>query len=156
MAWRMKIEKRIKELKLPLVELAKPQGLYVPAKKVGNLIVTSGQLPFQDQRLLFPGRVGNEVSLENAQRAAKASILNCLAAVKFICKDLDKVKSIVRLNGFVRSDIGFSDQPQVINGASELLLEIFGEEVGSHTRCALGVSELPMRSCVEIDLTVEI
>lgn len=152
----MKIEKRIKELRLPFAELAKAQGLYVPAKKFGSLITTSGQLPFQDQRLLFPGHVGKEVSIENAQRAAKASVLNCLAAIKSISGDLDKIKSIVRLNGFVCSDIGFKDQPQVINGASELLLDLFGTEVGSHTRCAIGAFELPLGSCVEIDLTVEV
>jgi len=150
----MIIEKRIKELKLDLVELAKPQGLYVPATKYGNLITTSGQLPFKDQRLIFPGRVGKEVSLENGQRAAKAAMMNCLAAVKYICRDLDKIKKIVRVNGFVCSALSFNDQPKVLNAASEMLLEIFGEEEGAHTRAAIGVFELPMRSSVEIDLTV--
>lgn len=152
----MKIEKRIKELRLTLVELAAPKGLYIPATKYGNLITTAGQLPFADQRLIFPGRVGKDVSLENAKRAAKAAVMNCLAAIRYVCGDLDKVKKIIRLNGFVCSGIGFNDQPGVLNAASELLLEIFGEEIGQHTRCAIGVMELPMKACVEIDMTVQV
>lgn len=152
----MQIEKRIKELKLPLVELAKPQGLYLPASRYGNLITTSGQLPFQDQRLLFPGRVGKEVSQENAQRAARAAVMNCLSAVRFVCRDLDKIKKIVRMNGYVCSALGFNDQPKILNAASETLIDIFGDKIGQHTRCAIGVFELRLRSCVEIDLTVEV
>jgi len=152
----MKIEKRMKELRCTLVELAKPQGLYVPAKRYGDLVTTSGQLPFQDQRLIFPGRVGSEVSYENAQRAAKAALVNCLSAIKYVCGDLDKIKQVVRLNGFVRSAPTFSDQPGVLNAASQLLLDIFGEVMGSHTRCAIGVYELPLKSCIELDLTVQI
>ncbi len=88
----MKIEQRIKELKLSLVELAKPQGLYIPAVQYGDLITTSGLIPYQDQRLIFPGRVDKEVSLENAQRAAKAAVMNALSAVRHVCHDLDKIK----------------------------------------------------------------
>ncbi|MFH1356446.1 MAG: RidA family protein [bacterium] len=150
----MKIEKRIKELKLDLVELARPAGLYLPAVKYDNLITTSGQLPFKDQRLIFPGRVGKEVSLENAQRATKAAVMNCLAAIKHVCHDLDKVKKIVRINGFICAALGFHDQPKVLNAASELVLDIFGEEIGSHSRCAIGVFELPLGACVEVDMTV--
>lgn len=152
----MKIEERVKELKLQLVEISKPQGLYVPATRYGDLITTSGQLPFQDQRLIFPGRVGKEVSLENAQRAAKAAVMNCLSAVRYICHDLDRVTKIVRMNGFVSTALGFHQQPQVLNAASEILIEVFGEKIGQHTRCAIGVFELPLNSCVEIDLTVQV
>ena len=152
----MIIEKRIKELKMTLVDLVKPQGVYVPALRTGNLVMTSGQLPFQDQRLLFPGRVGKEVTLENAQRAAKACVLNCLSAIKSVCRDLDQIKKVLRVNGYVCSALGFNDQPRVLNGASELLVDIFGEEIGQHTRCALGVFELPMNACIEIDMTVEL
>lgn len=152
----MKIEKRIQALKLNLVELAKPQGVYVPAVQYGNIITTSGQLPFQDNRLIFPGRVGKEVSIEQAQRAAKIAVLNALSAVKSVIRDLDRVTKIVRVNGFVSSALDFNDQPKVMNGASELLVEIFGEEIGTHTRCAIGAFELPMKSCVEIDITVEV
>ncbi|OVE81019.1 hypothetical protein BVY03_05005 [bacterium K02(2017)] len=150
----MKIEKRIKELKLTLVELAKPVGSYVPAIKYGDMITTSGQLPFADRRLIFPGRVGKEVTFENAKRATKAAVMNALAAVRYQCGDLDHIKKIVRLNGYVCSALSFNDQPGVLNAASDLLIDIFGEEVGQHTRCAIGVFELPLRSCVELDLTV--
>lgn len=152
----MKIEKRIKELKMTLVDLVKPQGVYVPALQQGNLVITSGQLPYQDQRLLFPGRVGKEVSVENAQRAARAAALNCLSAIRYVCRDLDRIKKVIRLNGFVCSGLGFNDQPRVMNAASEFLVDLFGQEIGSHTRCAIGAFELPMNSCVEIDMTVEI
>lgn len=152
----MKIEQRIKELKLQLMELSKPQGLYIPAVQIGDIITTSGQLPFQDQRLIFPGRADKEVTLENAQRAAKAALMNALSAVRYVCHDLDKIKKIIRLNGYVCSSLGFNQQPFVLNAASELLIEIFGEKIGTHTRCAIGVFELPMRACVEIDLTVQV
>lgn len=152
----VKIENRIKELKLNLVELAKPQGLYCPARRCGDFITTSGQLPFLDQRLIFPGRVGKEVSLENAQRAAKAACMNGLAAVKYVLGDLDKIKAIVRLNGFVCSALNFTEQPKVLNEASEMLIAIFGEGIGAHTRVAIGVFELPMKACVEIDLMVQV
>lgn len=152
----MKIEQRIKEMKMPLVDLIKPQGLYVPALRQGNTIVTSGQLPIQDQRLVFPGRVGKDVTVENAQRAAKAAVINCLSAIRYICHDLDKVKKIIRMNGYVCSALGFTEQPRVMNAASELLIEIFGEEIGAHTRCAIGAFELPLGACLEIDLTVEV
>ncbi|MBF0106686.1 MAG: RidA family protein [Deltaproteobacteria bacterium] len=150
----VKIEQRIKELKLFLVEPAKPVGAYVPAVRCGDMIITSGQLPFQDQRLVFPGRVGKEVTLENAKRAARAAVMNALAAVKHVCGDLDKVTKIVRMNGYICSALSFNDQPAVLNAASDLLIDVFGEAIGQHTRCAIGVFELPLRASVEIDLTV--
>ena len=152
----MKIEKKLKEMKMPLIDIVAPQGLYVPAVKTGDLVITSGQLPFQDQRLVFPGRVGKEVSLENAQRAARVAVVNCLSAIRFVCGDLDKVKKIVRVNGYICSALTFNDQPRVMNAASELLVELFGEKIGQHTRTAIGVFELPMGSSVEIDVTVEV
>lgn len=152
----MKVEQKIKELRMNLVDIVKPQGLYVPAVKSGNLIITSGQLPFQDQRLLFPGRVGKEVSIENAQRAAKVAVLNCLAVIRYLIRDLDKIKRVVRVNGFVCSALGFNDQPRVMNGASEFLVDIFGDVIGAHTRCAIGCFELPLGSSVEVDMTVEV
>lgn len=152
----MKIEKKMKELRLPLTLVAKAQGIYVPAVKTGSLVLTSGQLPMQDARLLFPGRVGKEVSIENAGRAARVAVVNALAAIRHIILDLDKITKIVRLNGFICSALTFHDQPRVMNFASELLIEIFGEDIGAHTRTAVGVFELPLGSCVEVDLTVEI
>ena len=151
----MKIEKLMREMKLPLVDLVKPQGVYVPAVKYGNLITTSGQLPMQDQRLLYPGRVGKDISIENAQRAARVAVVNCLSAVRHVIKDLDRVSKIIRMNGFVCSALTFNNQPMVMNAASELLIDVFGPEIGTHTRAAIGVFELPLGSSVEVDLTVE-
>ncbi len=122
----MKIEQRMKELKLGLIDISKTQGLYVPAIICDSQVITSGQLPFQDQRLAFPGAVGHSVSLENAQRAARIAVVNCLSAIKSVIHDLDKIKKIVRVNGFVKSSVGFTDQPKVMNSASELILDLFG------------------------------
>jgi len=152
----MDIEKRIKYLKLSVPTLAKPAGTYVPAVKTGKLIFTSGQLPLADNRLIFKGRVGKEVSTENAQRATKTALINALAAIKWVVKDLDKIKKIVRLNCHICSAIDYFDQAKVANAASDLLLEIFGDEVGAHSRVTVGVLELPMGACVELDLIVEL
>lgn len=152
----MDFEKNIKNLRIVIPALTRPQGVYIPAVKTGNIIQTSGQLPIVDRRIAYPGRVGKEVSIEQGGKAAKHAIVNALAAIKWIIGDLNKIKKIIRMNGFVCSAVGFNDQPKVLNEASELLLDIFGDEVGSHTRTAVGVIELPLKACVEIDLTVEI
>lgn len=152
----MDIEKRLKELKIVIPTLAKPVGLYVPAVQTGSLVYTSGQLPFADGRLTFKGRVGKEVTSDNAKRAAKIALTNALAAIRWVVKDLNKIKKIIKLSGYVCSAIDFNDQPAVMNAASEMLLDIFGEQVGSHARLAIGCLELPMGSCVELDLIVEV
>ncbi|EKD41682.1 MAG: endoribonuclease L-PSP, partial [uncultured bacterium] len=104
---------------------------------------------------IFPGRAGKDVTTENAQRATKAALVNCLAAVKWILGTLDKVKKIVRLNGQICSAIDYHDQAKIMNAASDMLVEIFGEEIGSHTRVTVGCLELPMKAVVELDLIVE-
>lgn len=152
----MNFEKTIKDLKLDIPALSKPVGLYIPAIRVGNLVFTSGQLPLTDGRLIFKGRVGKEVTTENAQRAAKTATINALAAIKWSIGDLNKIKRVIRLNGYVCSAIGYNDHAKVMNGASELLIQIFGDETGAHTRISIGVLELPMGACVELDLVVEV
>lgn len=152
----MNFEKTVKDLKLDIPTLSKPVGLYVPAIKVGNLVYTSGQLPLTDGRLIFKGRVGKEVTTENAQRAAKVATINALAAIKWGVGDLNKIKKLVRLNGYVCSAIGYNDHAKVMNAASELLIQIFGDSAGAHTRISIGVLELPMGACVELDLVVEV
>ena len=150
-------EKQIKALKLDVPTLAKPVGLYVPAVQTGKLVFSSGQLPLADGgRLAFKGRVGKEVTVENGERAAKISLLNCLSAIRWAIGDLNKIKKCVRLNGYVCSAIGFNDQSKVINAASDLLIQIFGEENGAHSRASIGVLELPMGAAVEIDLIIEV
>jgi enamine deaminase RidA (YjgF/YER057c/UK114 family) len=151
----MKIEQRIKEMKMSLVDLVKPQGSYIPAMKYGETIITSGQLPIQDQRILFPGRVGSkDVSVEQAQKAAKVAVINCLSAIRYVCHDLDRITKVLRVNGFICSALGFNEQPRVMNAASDLLVDLFGQEIGSHTRCAIGAFELPLGACVEVDMMV--
>ncbi len=150
----MQFEQRISELGLTLPDVASPAGSYLPALTSGNLVFTAGQLPIVEGKLVATGKVGNEITLEEATELAKKCILNGLAAVKNEIGDLDRIKRIVKIVGFVSSDPSFTQQPQVINGASDLLGEIFGE-VGRHARSAVGVAVLPLDAPVEIELIVE-
>ncbi|WP_104086277.1 RidA family protein [Arthrobacter sp. GMC3] len=149
-----RIEARLAELGLTLPAVAAPVATYVPAVVSGNHVYTSGQLPFIDGKLTDTGKVGAEVSAEDAKRLAAVCAINALAAVKSVIGDLDRVTRIVKVVGFVASDPSFSGQPGVINGASELLGEVFGE-VGVHARSAVGVSVLPLDSPVEVELIAE-
>jgi enamine deaminase RidA (YjgF/YER057c/UK114 family) len=128
---------------------------YVPAVQTGNLVFTSGQLPTVRGELQRQGQVGADVTLDEAREDARTAILNALAAVKSVVGDLDRIERVVRVNGFVNSVPGFTDQPTVINGASDLLLQLFGD-AGRHSRAAIGVSALPRNAAVEIDITVEV
>jgi len=150
-----KVEEKILELGLELPKISTPIASYIPAKKVGNLVFTSGQLPMVNGELTNTGFLGKEVSIEDANRAAQVCTLNALAAVKGVIGDLDQIKSIIRVVGYVASTPEFTKQPAVVNGASDLLLQIFGDE-GKHARSAIGVSALPLNAPVEIELTVEI
>jgi enamine deaminase RidA (YjgF/YER057c/UK114 family) len=149
-----KIESRLAELGHPLPELAKPVAAYVPAVVSGNLVFTSGQLPFIEGKLPETGKLGASVSPDDAKNYARQAVLNALAAVKSAIGDLDRVKRVVKLVGFVASTPDFSGQPGVINGASEFLGEVFGE-AGQHARSAVGVPVLPLDSPVELELIVE-
>ncbi|MDD7581878.1 RidA family protein [Corynebacterium sp. 32222D000AT] len=150
----MSFKKRLEELGYELPQVAKPLASYVPALKVGNQVWTSGQLPLVDGQLPATGKVGAEVSLEQAQDLARRSILNALAAVDAEV-GLDNISRVLKVVGFVSSDPDFVDQPEVINGASNLIGEIFGD-AGQHARSAVGVAVLPKNSPVEIELIVEI
>ena len=150
-----KIEHKIIELGLILPKLAKPLAAYVPAKKSGNLVFTAGQLPMVDGVLVVQGFLGKNVEIAEAYQAARICTLNALAAIKGVIGDLDQIKQIVRVVGYVASAPEFTQQPAVVNGASELLLEIFGEN-GKHARSAVGMAVLPLNAAVEIELTVEI
>ncbi|MDQ1597035.1 MAG: hypothetical protein QOI70_459 [Microbacteriaceae bacterium] len=148
------IEARLAELGLVLPEIAAPAGAYIPAVVSGNLVFTAGQLPFIAGALPATGKVGGAVSAEDAKTYAATSALNALAAVKGVIGSLDRVTRVVKVVGFVASDPGFSGQPGVINGASELLGQIFGD-LGVHSRSAVGVAVLPLDSPVEVELIVE-
>ncbi|MET0480990.1 MAG: RidA family protein [Mycetocola sp.] len=148
-----RIADRLSELGLALPAVAAPVAAYVPAVVQGNLVYTSGQLPFVDGALPATGKVGGSVSAEDAQSYAATCALNALAAVQGVIGSLDRVTQIVKVTGFVASDPSFTGQPGVINGASTLLGEIFGES-GIHARSAVGVAVLPLDAPVEVELVV--
>jgi len=150
------IQEKIKEiLGYDLPEAAKPLAAYVPAQKIGNLVFTSGQLPTKEGKLFATGKVGKEISEETAYECAKISAVNCLSAIKGVIQNLDKIEQVVKLVVFVNSENGFTAQPKVANGASELIVQIFGDK-GKHTRSAVGVSELPLNAPVEIEMIVKV
>ena len=149
------IEDRLKELGLQLPTVSKPVAAYVPAIVTGNLVFTAGQLPFVDGKLEATGKVGAEVSAEDAANLARTCALNALAAASSVIGSLDRVTRVVKVVGFVASSPDFSGQPGVVNGASELLGEIFGEP-GQHARSAVGVAVLPLDAPVEVEVQVEL
>lgn len=151
----MMIEKRIAELGIELPEMSPPGAMYIPVKKLGSALFVSGQVPFVNGVMQYPGHVGEEVSLEQAQEAARICIINMLAAVRYHLGDLDKVKNIVKLQAFVNSKTGFNQQHIVVNAASQLLFDVFGE-AGRHARTAVGTNQLPMDAPVEIEAIFEI
>ena len=149
------VEERIRGLGLELPEAPKPVASYVPAVQSGDLVFTSGQIPFVNGNLIYTGRVGAELTIEQGAECARICALNCIAAVKSVIGDLNRIQRVVRLTGFVRGAEGFRDQPKVLNGASDLVLQIFGEK-GRHSRLAIGTNDLPLGAPVEIDMIVEI
>lgn len=148
-------EARLKELNITLPDTPRPVANYVPAVRTGTLIYVSGQTPIMDGNLTVEGKLGQEVVIEQGQEAARVALLNALAALRSLTGTLDVVTRIVKLNGWVASCDGFTNQPQVVNGASLLLEEIFGE-AGKHARAAIGVAELPGGAPVELELIVEV
>lgn len=149
------IEEKIKSMNITLPIPPKAAGSYIPVVKTGNLIYVSGQIPVKDGNVAFQGKVPTDVSLEIAQKAARLCAINILAQIKSEIGTLDKISKIVRVSGFVNSAADFYEQPKVINAASDLLFDIFGEK-GRHTRIAVGVASLPLNSTVEIDIIAEI
>jgi len=149
------IEKKLEQIGLKLPEIPKPVAAYIPAKQSGKLVFTAGQLPMVNGELISKGILGLTVEIEEANKAARVCTLNALAAIKAVIGDLDRIKQIVRVVGYVASIQTFTQQPAVVNGASELLLEIFGES-GKHARSAVGMAVLPLNASVEIELTVEV
>ena len=148
-------EARLAALGLELPGVPAPLAAYVPAVRTGRYVYTAGQLPMLDGKLLLTGKVGAQVTAAEAAALARTAALNALAAVASVAGGLSAVTQVVKLTGFVASDPGFTGQPQVVNGASELLLELFGE-AGRHARSAVGTSVLPFDAPVEIELIVEV
>ncbi|MEV1245204.1 RidA family protein [Nonomuraea sp. NPDC050022] len=148
-------EEKITELGLTLPEVVAPLAAYVPAVRTGNLVYTSGQLPMVDGKLAQTGKVGAEVGLDDARELARICALNALAALKSEVGELGDVVRIVKVVAFVASDPAFTQQPQVANGASELLAEVLGD-AGKHARSAVGVASLPLDAPVEVELIAEV
>tara|TARA_Y100001970_G_scaffold15006_1_gene16913 strand:- start:2052 stop:2507 length:456 start_codon:yes stop_codon:yes gene_type:complete len=151
----MSIEENLKKLNINLPKAPDPVGAYVASKIVGNLVFISGQLPLNSTGELMKGKIGKELNLEQGQEAAKFCALNIIAQLKKICGSLDKVKGCVKITGYVNSIDSFTDQPKVINGASDLISKIFGDK-GKHTRAAVSVNSLPLGVAVEIEGIFEI
>ena len=148
-------EDRLRDLGYELPSAPSPGGSYLPATRAGALLFTSGQLPFKEGQLPYTGKVGEEVSVEEAREAARLCALNALAVIKAEAGSLENVRRVAKVTGYVASAAGFNGQPGVINGASDLLNEVFGER-GLHARSAVGVAELPLDAPVEVELIVEL
>lgn len=146
---------RLQELGLELPAAPAAVGSYIPAVQFGNIVVTSGQLPFIGKELVFQGKLGANVTEEEGGHAARICVLNGLAQIQSLIGDLGRIQRIIRLEGYVQSAPGFNSQPVVLNPASTLLTDLFGE-AGKHTRVAVGANELPLNAAVEIALWVEV
>lgn len=151
----MKPSERLTDLKLVLPDSPAPIGAYVPGIRTGNLVLVSGQLPFVDGKLTCTGKVGRDVTLDQARSAARVAGLNALAIAAKSASGLDQVGRIIRLCVFVCSADDFFDHPKVANGASDLMTEIFGD-AGRHVRAAVGAAALPMNASVEVELMAEL
>tara|TARA_B100001013_G_scaffold26288_1_gene14473 strand:- start:64 stop:519 length:456 start_codon:yes stop_codon:yes gene_type:complete len=150
------ISDNLKKLNIEIPNAPNPVGSYVAYKKIGNLLFISGQLPIASDGKMIKGKVGNELTLEDAQKASKLCVINILAQLKkAVNGNLDKVKNCVKITGFVNSTDEFKDQPKVLNSASEILSNVFGDN-GKHARAAVSVNSLPLEAAVEIDAIFEI
>ena len=148
------IEEKLESLGIKLPSPPTPAGSYVPVVRTGNLLFISGQIPMEDGKVIFTGKVSDD-NIETAQKSARMCAINILAQIKREVGNLDKVSKIVRLSGFVNSETEFTAQPKVINSASDLFFEIFGD-IGKHSRIAVGVTSLPLDSMTEIDAIIEV
>jgi len=149
------VEQRLNDSGHPLPHAPAAVANYVPAVRTGNLVVTSGQLPVVGKEVMFTGKLGRDIHEEDGQHAARLCALNALAQIKSLVGNLDYVTRVVRVEGYVQSADGFTKQPQVVNGASDLLITAFGEK-GKHTRIAVGAAELPLNAAVELVVWVEV
>jgi enamine deaminase RidA (YjgF/YER057c/UK114 family) len=148
-------EEQLKELGIELPQAPKPVATYIPAVRAGNLLFLSGVLPMQNGQLAYTGKLGRDLTVEQGMQAAKMALLNALAIARQELGTLDRITRVVKVVGHVASAEGFTDQPQVLNGASDLLVEIFGD-AGRHARVAIGAAELPRRAAVEIEVILAV
>lgn len=151
----MSVEERLRDLGYTLPEPPTPKGAYVTVVEVDGLLYTAGASCFEDGMLKYQGKLGGDVTIEQGRNAARCTMLNLLSIVKEQIADLDRIERVVKVLGFVASAPGFNNQPEVLNGASELLAEVLGER-GKHARSAVGVNELPMDTCIEIEMIIKV
>jgi enamine deaminase RidA (YjgF/YER057c/UK114 family) len=151
----MGAEERLRELGLELPPAPQPMASYVPVVVAGGFAFVAGQVPLSEGKLMWPGKLGAEIGVEGGAEAARRCALQCLSALKAELGSLDRVKRIVRVGVYVASEEGFTDQPKVANGASDLLVEVFGD-AGRHARASVGVNELPVGAPVEVELVAEV
>lgn len=151
----MSFELKLKELGIELPQAPKPVAAYVPAVQAGGFVYTSGQITMVQGELKYKGKLGKDLAVEEGYRAARICALNALSAIRDVVGSLDNIEQIVKVVGFVNSAEGFTEQPKVINGASDLLKEIFGA-AGQHARSAVGVNELPLDTAVEVEMIVKV
>jgi len=149
------IETRLTELGIELADVARPKFSYVPAVQTGNMVYISGQDCKRDGALLLEGKLGDDLSVGDGQQAARQCAINCLSVLKSHVGELARVKRVVKVVGFVQSASGFQEQPYVVNGASDLLLDVFGER-GRHARSAIGANELPFNTPIIVEMVVEV
>ncbi len=151
----MLVEEKIKELGYELKEAPKPLASYIPATRTGNLVFTAGQIPMMDGKLVYEGKVGSNLTLDEGKKAAEICAVNCLNVIKSEIGNLDNIEKIIKVTVFVNSAEGFTDQPKVANGASDFLVNAFGE-TGKHVRSAVGTNELPVNVPVEVEMIVSV
>ncbi len=151
----MEIEKRIESLGLSLPVPPEPRGSYVPLIIVDDIMYLSGLLPLRNGRLLYSGKVGRDIGMEEAKRCSEEVVLNALSIIKSHTGDLDRIERFIRLNGYINAVEEFRDHPSILNSASELIVRIFGDR-GVHTRIAIGVSSLPLDSPLEMDMIIKV
>ncbi|MBU2491137.1 MAG: RidA family protein [Bacteroidetes bacterium] len=149
------IEEKIKELGYEIPQAPKPVASYIPAIQVGDLVMTAGQIPFLNGEVKFTGQIGKELTVEEGMDAARLCALNCLSVIKDVIGDLDKIERIVKLTVFVSGIEGAGNQPKVANGASDFIVNVFGDN-GKHVRAAVGVSGLPLNVPVEIEMIAQL
>lgn len=149
------IEEKLNLMNIKIPDAPKPLAAYIPATKIGNLVFTAGQIPLENGIVKYKGKVGAEITLEVGKESAKLCAINCLSVIKSEIGNLDKIKRIVKVTVFVNNIDGFGDQPKVANGASEFLVELFGES-GKHVRSAVGVNGLPLGATTEVEMIVEV
>ena len=151
----MSVESKLTEMGIELPPPPPAVAAYEPWMRTGNLVVTSGQLPWRDGEMGFAGRCGEKITEDQGYQAARQCAINAIAQIKAAAGDLDRVRRIVKVDGYVHTAPGFRGHPQVLNGASDLVAEIFGEK-GKHTRLALGINEMPLNAAVQLAMTAEV